>query len=374
MFEKLKNSKLMFWSLELLILATLIWVSSRIDFVFQPIGTFFTTLFAPILIAGFLYYLLNPLVRLLTRLGMKRIMAIALIFLLLIVMIVLMVMSIIPNLVQQIASLAANIPSFIVEIQDWLTELSDQATHFPLFQQLDVDQYINNLDVSAGTILQRFLSGVTTSLSSVIGTVATTAILLVTVPFILFYMLKDGEKLVPNIERVFPVKQQENIKELLGQMNKTLSDYISGQAIECLFVGTFTFLGYLLIGVDYAFLFGVIAGLTNLIPYLGPYLGLAPALIYSFFDSPVKALLCIVIVVIVQQIDGNVIYPNVIGKSLNIHPLTIILILLVAGNLAGVLGVFLGVPVYAIVRTLVVFIVKIVRESKKEEREQEFLS
>ncbi|MBO1308717.1 AI-2E family transporter [Enterococcus sp. 669A] len=374
MFEKLKNSKLMFWSLELLILATLIWVSSRIDFVFQPIGTFFTTLFAPVLIAGFLYYLLNPLVRLLTRLGMKRIMAIALIFLLLIVMIVLMVMSIIPNLVQQIASLAANIPSFIVEIQDWLTELSDQATHFPLFQQLDVDQYINNLDVSAGTILQRFLSGVTTSLSSVIGTVATTAILLVTVPFILFYMLKDGEKLVPNIERVFPVEQQENIKDLLGQMNKTLSDYISGQAIECLFVGTFTFLGYLLIGVDYAFLFGVIAGLTNLIPYLGPYLGLAPALVYSFFDSPVKALLCIVIVVVVQQIDGNVIYPNVIGKSLNIHPLTIILILLVAGNLAGVLGVFLGVPVYAIVRTLVVFIVKIVRESKKEEREQEFLS
>ncbi|EOH87762.1 AI-2E family transporter [Enterococcus pallens] len=374
MFEKLKNSKLMFWSLELLILATLIWVSSRIDFIFQPIGTFFTTLFAPVLIAGFLYYLLNPLVRLLTRLGMKRILAIALIFLLLIVMIVLMVISIIPNLVQQLASLAASIPSFILDMQSWLKEISDQATHFPLFQQLDVDKYINNLDVSAGAIIQQFLGGVTTSLSSLIGKIATVAVLLVTVPFILFYMLKDGEKLVPNIERVFPTKQRENIKELLGQMNKTLSDYISGQAIECLFVGTFTFLGYLLIGVDYAFLFGVIAGLTNLIPYLGPYLGLAPALIYSFFDSPVKALLCIVIVVIVQQIDGNVIYPNVIGKSLNIHPLTIILILLVAGNLAGILGVFLGVPVYAILRTLVVFIVKIVRESKKEEREQEILS
>ncbi len=94
-------------------------------------------------------------------------------------------------------------------------------------------------------------------------------------------------------------------------------------------MGTFTFLGYLLIGVDYAFLFGVIAGLTNLIPYLGPYLGLAPALIY-IFDSPTRALLCIVVVIIVRQIDGNVIYPNVIGKSLNIHPLTIILILLVA--------------------------------------------
>ncbi|MDT2459928.1 AI-2E family transporter [Enterococcus avium] len=374
MFEKIKNSKLMFWSVELLIIATLILVSSKIDFVFQPMGTFFTTLFAPILIAGFLYYLLNPLVNLLMKMGVKRLAAIALIFILLIGMIVLIFMSIIPNLVEQLVSLARNIPGFISNMQTWLQELANNATRFPLFKELDVDKYISNLDVSAGSIIQQSLTGVTNGLGSVIGKITTIVLLLVTVPFILFYMLKDGEKLVPNIERLFPEKQRENIKGLLQQLNKTLSDYISGQAIECLFVGTFTFLGYLLIGVDYAFLFGVIAGLTNLIPYLGPYLGLAPALIYTFFDSPTRALLCIVVVIIVQQIDGNVIYPNVIGKSLNIHPLTIILILLVAGNLSGILGVFLGVPVYAILRTLVVFVVKIVKQSKQEEREQEFLS
>lgn len=374
MFEKIQNSKLMFWSVELLIIATLILVSSKIDFVFQPIGTFFTTLFAPILIAGFLYYLLNPLVNLLMKMGVKRLAAIALIFILLIGMIVLIFMSIIPNLVEQLVSLARNIPGFISNMQTWLQELANNATRFPLFKELDVDKYISNLDVSAGSIIQQSLTGVTNGLGSVIGKITTIVLLLVTVPFILFYMLKDGEKLVPNIERLFPEKQRENIKGLLQQLNKTLSDYISGQAIECLFVGTFTFLGYLLIGVDYAFLFGVIAGLTNLIPYLGPYLGLAPALIYTFFDSPTRALLCIVVVIIVQQIDGNVIYPNVIGKSLNIHPLTIILILLVAGNLSGILGVFLGVPVYAILRTLVVFVVKIVKQSKQEEREQEFLS
>ncbi|MFR6672925.1 MAG: AI-2E family transporter [Enterococcus avium] len=374
MFEKIKNSKLMFWSVELLIIATLILVSSKIDFVFQPIGTFFTTLFAPILIAGFLYYLLNPLVNLLMKMGVKRLAAIALIFILLIGIIVLIFMSIIPNLVEQLVSLARNIPGFISNMQTWLQELANNATRFPLFKELDVDKYISNLDVSAGSIIQQSLTGVTNGLGSVIGKITTIVLLLVTVPFILFYMLKDGEKLVPNIERLFPEKQRENIKGLLQQLNKTLSDYISGQAIECLFVGTFTFLGYLLIGVDYAFLFGVIAGLTNLIPYLGPYLGLAPALIYTFFDSPTRALLCIVVVIIVQQIDGNVICPNVIGKSLNIHPLTIILILLVAGNLSGILGVFLGVPVYAILRTLVVFVVKIVKQSKQEEREQEFLS
>ncbi|MGM0302281.1 hypothetical protein IGI66_001899 [Enterococcus sp. AZ048] len=374
MFEKIKNSKLMFWSVELLVIATLILVSSQIDFVFQPIGTFFTTLFAPILIAGFLYYLLNPLVNLLVKMGVKRLIAIALIFLLLIGIIVLIFMSVIPNLVEQLISLAKNIPNFVDNMQHWLQDAANNATRFPLFRELDVDKYISNLDVSAGTIIQQTLTGVTNSLASIIGKITTVVLLLITVPFILFYMLKDGEKLVPNIERVFPEKQRDNIKGLLEQLNKTLSDYISGQAIECLFVGTFTFLGYLLIGVDYAFLFGVIAGLTNLIPYLGPYLGLAPALIYTFFNSPTQALLCIVVVLIVQQVDGNVIYPNVIGKSLNIHPLTIILILLVAGNLAGILGVFLGVPVYAILRTLVVFVVKIVKQGKQEEREKEFLN
>lgn len=374
MFEKIKNSKLMFWSVELLVIATLILVSSQIDFVFQPIGTFFTTLFAPILIAGFLYYLLNPLVNLLVKMGVKRLIAIALIFLLLIGIIVLIFMSVIPNLVEQLISLAKNIPSFVDNMQHWLQDAANNATRFPLFRELDVDKYISNLDVSAGTIIQQTLTGVTNSLASIIGKITTVVLLLITVPFILFYMLKDVEKLVPNIERVFPEKQRDNIKGLLEQLNKTLSDYISGQAIECLFVGTFTFLGYLLIGVDYAFLFGVIAGLTNLIPYLGPYLGLAPALIYTFFNSPTQALLCIVVVLIVQQVDGNVIYPNVIGKSLNIHPLTIILILLVAGNLAGILGVFLGVPVYAILRTLVVFVVKIVKQGKQEEREKEFLN
>lgn len=374
MFEKIKNSKLMFWSIEILIIATFILVSSKIDFVFKPIGTFFTTLFAPILIAGFLYYLLNPLVNLLMNFGMKRLLAIALIFILLIGIIILIFMSIIPNLVEQLVSLAKNIPGFIDNMQTWLQETADKATHFPLFKELDVDKYINNLDVSAGDLLQQFLGGLTNGLGSFIGKITTVVLLLITVPFILFYMLKDGDKLVPNIERVFPERQRGNINDLLKQLNKTLSDYISGQAIECLFVGTFTFLGYLLIGVEYAFLFGVIAGLTNLIPYLGPYLGLAPALIYTFFDSPTRALLCILVVLVVQQVDGNVIYPNVIGKSLNIHPLTIILILLVAGNLAGILGVFLGVPVYAILRTIVIFIIKIFKQSKQEEREQEFLS
>lgn len=367
MINTKKRQHLLFWSIEILIGATLIFVLSKIGFLFQPVGTFFSTLFIPVLIAGFLYYVLNPVVNLLTgRFHFKRIMAIVFVFLLLLVALVLIVVSVIPNLVNQIAQLAMNIPSFASDVEDWLNKLS--RTEW--LKKVDIMNEIEKFNISYGTLLQKFLSGVSSSLGSIVSTIANAAMIIITVPFILFYMLKDGHKFVPNVEKVLSPKRSNQVADLLGQLNKTLSNYISGQAIECLFVGTFTFLGYLILGVDYAFLFGVIAGLANLIPYLGPYIGLLPAVMVTVFNDPFKALLCCVVVLIVQQLDGNIIYPNVIGKSLAIHPLTIIIVLLVAGNLAGLLGIFLGVPFYAICRTIIVFLYKLLIEARENKEEQ----
>lgn len=362
LFEKLRNSKLFFWSVELLVVATLILVSSKINFLFEPIGTFFSTLFAPVLVAGFLYYMLNPIVTLLMKTKMKRIYAVIIVLLILVVALVLILVSVIPKLASQLASLASNIPTFFNDVEDGIYKLAA----LPIFKDVDLTSYIDKLDISYGDIIQQFLSGLSNSLGSIFSTVASTTVVIFTAPFILFYMLKDGDRFVPGIKKFLPEKRQASIIELLEKMDKTLSNYISGQVIECLFVGTFTAIGYSLLGVRYAFLFGVIAGFTNLIPYLGPYLGLAPAVFVTIFDEPYKAILCCIVVLIVQQIDGNIIYPNVIGKSLRIHPLTIIIVLLVAGNIAGLLGIFLGVPVYAIAKTIVVHIMGMVRENKRE--------
>jgi len=364
LFEKLRQSKLFFWSAELLVIATLIFVSSKINFIFTPIGTFFSTLFAPVLVAGFLYYILNPIVNLLMKTKMKRIFAILIVFLLLIIALVLLLVSVIPSLISQLSSLASNMPDVFKSVEAWVYQMAE----LPIFKDFDLTKYIEQLDISYGNIIQQFISGLSSSLGSIVSTVASTTIIIVTAPFILFYMLKDGDRMVPGIKRFLPKKRQNDIVELLGKLNKTLSSYISGQAIECLFVATFTVIGYSLIGVRYAFLFGVIAGITNLIPYLGPYIGLAPAVFVTVFDEPFKALLCCLVVLIVQQIDGNIIYPNVIGKSLQIHPLTIILILLVAGNIAGLLGIFLAVPFYAVCKTIVVHIFQMIRQNKLDEQ------
>lgn len=366
MLEKIKRSKLLFWSIELLVVATLILVSTQIGFVFQPIGTFFSTLFAPVLIAGFLYYMLNPLVQLLIKKAkLKKNVAVALVMLLLLGAVVILFVSVLPQLAKQISSLAKNLPSFVKGMEAWGMDMLQK----PMFKDLDVEQYMTKFDISMGTVLKQIVDSLSSGFGSLISSIASMTIVVITVPFILFYMLKDGHRLVPSIEKYLPKKPKKEIVNLLEKMSRTISTYISGQAIECLFVALATFIGYQLIGIEYAFLFGCIAGATNMIPYIGPYIGLAPAVLVTVFDTPMKAVLACVVVLIVQQVDGNVIYPLVIGKSLDIHPLTIILILLVAGNIAGLLGMILGVPFYAVCKTIFTHIFDIMQLKNKDEEE-----
>ena len=367
MFDRFKRSKLMFWSVELLVIATLILVGTQISFIFKPIGTMFTTMFSPILISGFLFYCFKPIVTFLEKRSVSKTWGATIVLLLLVGIVVVSISSIIPSLVKQIVALLKSAPTFIKEVESWANEMS----HHPMLQNIDFQSYLDKWNISIGNIVQTTINGVSSSIGSFVSSIAGIVMLVVTVPFILFYMLKDGHKMIPAIQKYFPEKHKGEMVGLLKKMSETIEKYISGQMIECLFVGVGTSLGYMIIGVDYAFLFGVIAGLTNMIPYIGPYIGLAPAVIVTVFADPWKAVFACIVVLIVQQIDGNIIYPNVIGKSLDIHPLTIIIILLVAGNLAGLLGMILGVPFYAVCKTIFVYVFDMVQLSKSGKKTEE---
>lgn len=369
MFSNKNKARLMFWTLELLLLALLIWACTQIQFLFEPIGTFISTLFAPILIAGFLFYLLNPLVNLLMKIKVKnhqvsRTFAVAIVFLLLIAIIVSALSFLIPNILNQVEQLIQNMPEYIKSFQRFLTKVLQQKNLPPwivdLTKDVDIDAYTKEIEESLSGFAKNFMMSITSSIGSIIGMVTSVTVTIVTVPFMLFYMLKDGHKLVPTVTGIFSEKQANRIGELLEKMSETISKYISGQAIECLFVGTCTAIGYGIVGVPFALLIGIFAGITNMIPYIGPYIGLLPALILALSNSVRQTILVIIVCVVVQQIDGNLIYPNVIGKSLDIHPLTIIIILLVAGNLAGLLGMLLAVPVYAVIKVIVIYIYDII--------------
>jgi len=316
----------------------------------------------PILISGFLFYMLNPLVKMLMKVHYKkfrisRTWAVTIVFLLLIGVLAYGAVSLIPRLVSQVTQLIYNLPGLASQMQKAATKMINNST---MLQKVDVSSYMKQLNGQVSKYAQTFLASLSTSIVTVISTVTSVTIMAITIPVVLFYMLKDSEKFIPAISRFLPRKQRPEIVGLIQKMGDTISSYISGQVIECLFVGTFTAIGYMLISQPYGLLLGVVAGMANIIPYLGPYIGIAPSLIVAFTVSPMQVVYVVIIVVIVQQVDGNLIYPNIIGRTLKIHPLTIIILLLAAGNIAGILGMILAIPFYAVVRTVVVYLFNIV--------------
>ncbi|CAM4082468.1 AI-2E family transporter [Listeria booriae] len=355
--SRFRESKLFFWTVEILALVAILFVLNKLSFLFAPIGVIVSTLFLPILISGFLFYMFNPLVLFLEKRKVPRLVSVLSIFVIFIGAVVLAVVQLGPILADQVASLVSAAPKYWDQFQHWWDNLVQNSN----IKNVDIKAEMEKLNISIPKILDTVISSLTGSLGMIFGFISGFVMILVTVPFILFYMFKDGHKFLDSSEKFFPAGIRKEAREMIQAMNKTISTYISSQAIDCLFVGIFTMIGYFIIGEPYALLFGLIAGVTNIIPYLGPFIGAAPAVIVALFDSPLQAILVIVVVTIVQQIDSNLLSPYIMGKSLSIHPLTIIIILIVAGNLAGIFGMILGVPTYAVVKTLIVNLSRLIK-------------
>lgn len=355
--SRFRESKLFFWTIEILAVVAIVFLLLQMKYIFSPIGVIISTLFLPILVSGFLFYMFNPLVLFLEKRKVPRLLSVILIFIAFIAIVALAVIQIGPILTDQIAELAKALPGYWSDFEKWLSGI----TKNPPLNDLDIKDELEKANISVPQIMNSVLNGVSAGIGAIASFLTSFVMILVTVPFILLYMFKDGHRFMDSVEKFFPKVIRPDAKKIIQEMNKTLSSYISSQALDCLFVGIFTFIGYLIIGQPYGLLFALIAGVTNIIPYLGPVIGAAPAVIVALFTSPFQALLVIIVVVIVQQIDGNVLQPLIMGRSLKIHPLTIIVILLVAGNLAGLLGMVLGVPLYAVVKTVIVNIVKLIQ-------------
>lgn len=372
--QQLKGSRIFFWTIELLAAAALVWVLSQLAFIMNPIGQFISAVFVPLLVSGFLYYLMNPLVELLQKIHvgkryLPRGLGIAIVMILFVAIIGLGLLTLVPNLANQLAKIMASTPQFVQDTQEWLRQLSKSHWVQEYGSQIDFNKLQHQIEKYGGSLVMNTATG----FGSVVGTLTSVTMSAITIPIMTIYMLSDGNKLSPFLQRLFSDKNRDNIAGLLSRLNKTLSQYISGQAIEMLFVGICTTIGYTLIGQNYALLLGVVAGLTNLIPYVGPYIGYIPAVFVAFTQSPLQALWVTVVVLIVQQIDGNILYPKIIGSTLNIHPLTILVILLAAGNIAGIAGMILAVPFYAVVRTIVIYAYQIWQVERQAHKQKSIM-
>lgn len=373
MFQN-KWYRFLFWTLTIFLV---IWVGTEISFVFQPVQVILALVTVPLIIAGLFYYFLVGIVDFLEkRMGGKRPLAVG-ITLGGLVLVFTLVFSILgPVLAEQVTSLVNAMPSIAKELQQQAFAVRDSLMQNEFLSRFiaENDDMFTDFTNNVTSYLGDVFGNIASSVGRLVGFITSAVITIVVIPFMLLYMLLDGKRLPDSIVKFLPSSYERETRKILHDMHTTVQNYVHAQLIVAFFVGITSLIGLWIIGIDYAILLALFMMVTNIIPYVGPFLGAAPAVVVAFIQDPIKVLWVIVVIIIVQQIESNVISPLIQGKSLKVHPLTIIIVLLVAGNLAGIIGMLIAVPFYAVAKVVVQNIVRIykLRERKHYlEAEQE---
>jgi len=361
-----RKNKLFFWTSEILLLTIIFYLWREMGAIITPFVSVANTIMIPFLLGGFLYYLTNPIVNFLQKyFKINRIIGILLTLCALVWGLVIGVVYLLPILINQLTSLIATSQT---RLQDLIVDLST----YPVFQNLDIQATFQQLNLSYVDILQNILNSVTNSVGSVLSALFSTVLIIIMTPVFLIYFLLDGHKFLPMLERTVLKRDKLHITGLLKNLNATISRYISGVAIDAIIIGCLAFIGYSVIGLKYALVFAIFSGLANLIPYVGPSIGLIPMIIANVFTDPHRMLIAVVYMLIIQQVDGNILYPRIVGGVMKVHPITILVLLLLSSNIYGVIGMIVAVPTYSILKEISKFLSRLYENHKiMKERERE---
>jgi predicted PurR-regulated permease PerM len=335
------------------------------DFLLVPLVVLIKTIFLPFVLAGILYYLSRPLVTFLEKRKFPRWTAIIAAYVAILLFGYGVVKLVGPAINDQLETFIDNLPAMVSTVTEWIKYVQENRNTFPDFVQEALITASEDIESKIQDNVGNIANGIL-GVFGVIGGFINTLFALVLVPFILFYMLKDSQRFAPSVSVLFPQSKRENVLTIMKDMDKTIATYIQGQMLVSVIVGLLLFIGYLIIGLNYSLVLAVFGMFTNVIPFLGPYIAVIPALLVAVFQDPMMILYVAIIMLVAQQIEGNIISPNIMGKSLNIHPLTIIVLILTAGNLVGIIGIIFVIPAYSIVKVLIVNIVKIYKTAKPD--------
>ncbi|MCO8241164.1 AI-2E family transporter [Streptococcus suis] len=350
-FRLFLNSQAVTFLLVTLLTFLTIFIFSKISFLFRPIGSFLEIVLLPMILTGLLYYLLNPMVDWMEKHKISRTVGISILFVLISLLIIWGLAVAIPSIQEQVTSFAQNLPSNIQKIEGQVTGLL-QDQRFEQFRPTALEM-LNKVNDQVVAYAQKFSSSAVNWASNLISTASQIIVAILIMPFILFYLLRDGQYLNKHITQYLPTKWREPIGTVLSDVNGQLSNYLRGQVTVAIIVALMFSVMFSIIGLSYPITLGVMAGFLNLIPYLGSFLAMIPAVILGLIAGPIMLIKVLVVFMIEQTIEGRFVTPLIIGSSLSIHPITILFVLLTAGQMYGVLGVLLGIPIYASIKVLV---------------------
>lgn len=300
----------------------------------------------PFFIALIVAYLLAPAVNFMEKRRLSRPLAIAVLYLVFALLAFIFCVGVAPLFIDDLQQLAGQLPEYAADLRGLLYRLEDGYRSF-------------NLPPGAREIVENNIEALSTALAlrlehlyDFLLSLFSGALILLFVPLLTYYFLRDEEAFKRGVLYTFPPRFRRFVVAAAEEINCALGSFIRGSLLVSLVVALLTYAGLLFLRVKFPLVLALFAGVTNLIPYIGPVLGALPAWLVALFDTPLLSLKVVLLMIIVQQVECQLIAPVILGRSARLHPLVIILALLLGGKLFGFIGLLLAVPVALVLRIL----------------------
>ena len=310
-------------------------------------------LLSPLFIGIVVAWLFDPFVTYLNKKGIRRGLGAAICYAIFLGIIVLILTALIPLLSEQVNDfVTTTVPALFTSVREFIDNFFNSLNNIENFDAFAMrDEIFNKLESIATNLtssLPDLLVSIVTSLFSGIGVFAVGLI-------IGFYLLLDFDKNTDTLFSLVPKKYRSETKKCLNAVNKPLKRFVNGALIDCSIIFVVTTIGFSIIGLKAPLLFAVFCAITNVIPYAGPYIGGAPAVLVGLTQSPTIGIAVLIFIVVVQAVEGNLLQPFIMSKTTKLNPVTIILGLLVFGYFFGILGMILSTPIIGAIKELINF-------------------
>ena len=313
----------------------------------------FIIVISPIFIGFLVAWLFEPLVKKLQAKKVPRLLGCILSYLLILGVIFLIAYMFIPSLVTQIKDFVAAAPEIFQELTKFVTNI---------IEKFDTNHLVNIKDVKKEitSIISNFGMGLVSNLPeyalSIGKSIINGGLNFVLGLMIGFYLLFDFDKVNENIDKMLPKTWKENFRELTKRINTSLRSYVQGVLLVMFLVFLTQSIGLTLAGMEAPLLFALFCAVTDIIPYFGPYIGGIPAVIVGFTISPITGICVLISILVVQLLENNFYQPLIMGHTMQLHPVTIMLGLLIFEHFFGILGMVIATPVIACIKVLLIFV------------------
>ena len=313
----------------------------------------FIIVISPIFIGFLVAWLFEPLVKKLQAKKVPRLVGCILSYLIILGVIFLIAYMFIPSLITQIKDFVAAAPEIFKELTKFVTNI---------IEKFDTNHLVNIKDVKKEitSIISNFGMGLVSNLPeyalSIGKTIINGGLNFVLGLMIGFYLLFDFDKVNENIDKMLPKTWKENFRELTKRINTSLRSYVQGVLLVMFLVFLTQSIGLTLAGMEAPLLFALFCAVTDIIPYFGPYIGGIPAVIVGFTISPITGICVLISILVVQLLENNFYQPLIMGHTMQLHPVTIMLGLLIFEHFFGILGMVIATPVIACIKVLLIFV------------------